>query len=104
MRAKQNGVTVEERLEDQSPYKLWTADVWECVECGVEIIAGFGHAPLAEHWQPEYWSLRESMASVPILVDQLRVALLPRTANECWGRGAAFSLAMEQARRLVVAL
>ena len=46
----------------------------------------------------------QRMASVPILVDQLRTALLPRTADECWGRGAAFSLAMEQARRLVLAL
>ena len=42
------------------------------------------------------------ITSVPILADQLRAALLPRTAAECWGRGAAFSLAMEQARRLVV--
>jgi hypothetical protein len=42
-----------------------------------------------------------SITQVPILVDRLRAALLPRTAAECWGRGAAFSLALEQARRLV---
>jgi hypothetical protein len=48
--------------------------------------------------------MRQYMASVPILVDQLTAALAPRTAAECWGRGAAFSLAMEQARRVVLAL
>jgi hypothetical protein len=48
--------------------------------------------------------LAERMPRVPILIDQLRTALLPRTATECWGRGAAFSLAMEQARRLVLAI
>lgn len=40
----------------------------------------------------------------PILIDKLLVALQPRTADECWGRGAAFSLAMEQARRVVHAI
>lgn len=41
------------------------------------------------------------LTEVPILVDRLCVDLLPRTAAECWGRGAAFSLALEMARRLV---
>jgi hypothetical protein len=41
---------------------------------------------------------------LPILVDQLRARLAPRTAAECWGRGAAFSLAMEQARQIVAAV
>lgn len=58
MRCKQNSVTVEELLEDGGPYKLWSADLMECVECGVEIISGFGRAPLAEHWQPEYATIR----------------------------------------------
>lgn len=43
------------------------------------------------------------IADVPLWVDQLRVDLLPRTAAECWGHGAAFSLAMQQARRVVLA-
>ena len=54
MRPKTVGVTVEELLEDGSPYKLWKADLFECDECGVEIIAGFGMSPLAEHWQGNY--------------------------------------------------
>jgi hypothetical protein len=58
-------------------------------------------AALLMHHRDE---IGQRMASVPILVDQLQAALLPRTASECWGRGAAFSLAMEQARRLVLAV
>jgi hypothetical protein len=54
MQVQANGVTVEELLEDGQPYKLWTADLWACVECGVEIIADFGATPLAEHWDPRY--------------------------------------------------
>jgi len=44
------------------------------------------------------------LTALPILVDQLQTRLAPRTAAECWGRGAAFSLAMEQARQLVQAV
>ena len=48
--------------------------------------------------------VQATLTTLPILVDKLRMALLPRTATECWGHGAAFSLAMEQARRLVSAI
>ena len=64
MHVKQNSVTVEERLEDQSPYKLWDADLYECPECGVEIITGFGQAPLAEHWQPTYAAQRARLEPI----------------------------------------
>ena len=62
MQVKKNSVIVEELLEDGSPYKLWDADLWECEECGVEIIAGFAHEPLAEHWQLNYGAQRERLA------------------------------------------
>ncbi len=41
------------------------------------------------------------MSLAPIWVDRLTAALKPRSPEECWGRGAAFSLAMEAARRVV---
>jgi hypothetical protein len=59
MRVKKNGVTVEELLEDGAPYKLWSADLLECQDCGVEVIAGFAIRPLAEHYQPTYRDVRE---------------------------------------------
>jgi hypothetical protein len=58
MRVKKNSVTVEELLEDGAPYKLWDADLWECPDCGVEVITGFGARPLAEHYQTEYGTQR----------------------------------------------
>jgi hypothetical protein len=64
MRVKQNSVTVEELLEDGGPYKLWDADLFECVECGVEIITGFGARPFAEHWQPSYAEQRDRLAPI----------------------------------------
>jgi hypothetical protein len=76
MRVKQNSVTVEELLEDGAPYKLWDADLWECVECGVEIIAGFGAFPLAEHWQPIYAAYRARLA--PIVPGRCRPDNTPR--------------------------
>lgn len=35
------------------------------------------------------------------LAEQLEIALQPQSANACWGRGAAFALAMEHARKIV---
>jgi hypothetical protein len=64
MRVKTNSVTVEEQLEDGGPYKLWDADLFECVECGVEVITGFGRSPIAEHWQPGYADARARLAPI----------------------------------------
>jgi hypothetical protein len=64
LQVKQNSVTVEELLEDGSSYKLWDADLWQCPECGVEIIAGFGKAPISEHWRPEYSHTRQRLAPI----------------------------------------
>jgi hypothetical protein len=64
MRVKKNGVTVEELTEKGEPYKLWHADLMECIECGVEVIGGFGKGPLAEHWQPDYTEQRERLAPI----------------------------------------
>jgi hypothetical protein len=64
MQVKQNSVTVEELREDGSPYKLWDADLYACVECGVEIITGFGRSPLAESWQPSYQDQRHHLAPI----------------------------------------
>lgn len=33
------------------PYKIWSADLWECEGCHNQILSGFGQGPLAEHYQ-----------------------------------------------------
>jgi len=64
MRPKKNSVTVEELLEDGSPYKLFDADLWECPECESQVITGFGREPIAEHWQPTYAEQRERLKPI----------------------------------------
>ena len=64
LRCKQNSVTVEELTEDGRGYRLWDADLFECTECGVEIIAGFGFGPIAEHWEPTYHEQRARLAPI----------------------------------------
>ena len=64
MRPKKNTVTVEELMEDGNPYRLWDADLYECPECGVEIIAGFAQEPFAEHYQPSYAEQRKRLAPI----------------------------------------
>lgn len=50
MRCHKNGRAVEilsgEALNQ--PYQLWSGDEWRCEECGITIVAGFGHGPVAE--------------------------------------------------------
>jgi hypothetical protein len=62
LKPKKNGVWIEEGMpvtqrdgsSSWGPYKLWQADLWACRECGVEIVAGFGQSPVAEHYQTDY--------------------------------------------------
>lgn len=43
-----------------TPYKIWSGDKWRCQGCGAEILSGFGHDPISEHYQPEFknWMTR----------------------------------------------
>jgi hypothetical protein len=47
LKIEQNGVIVVEMFnEDRSIYRLWSADMWKCPLCGVEIVTGFGQSIL----------------------------------------------------------
>lgn len=72
MRVVKNSVTVEELFEDGDGYKLWDADLWQCPDCGVQVITGFAREPLAEHWQPTYHVQRDRLA--PIYPGRCRAA------------------------------
>ena len=69
LKIKKNGVSVEELMPDGGggwqPYKLWSADLYGCERCGVEVVAGFGHGPVAEHFQDCY---QRMMTAVPPIV------------------------------------
>jgi hypothetical protein len=64
MRCYRNSVTVEELMDDGSPYKLWDADQYVCDDCGTTIISGFAKLPLVEHYQPDYQEIRKRMEPI----------------------------------------
>lgn len=63
-RVERQGVAMEEGMpkgellnggsETWGPYKLWMADLHKCPGCGHELLAGFGHGPINEHYKPDY--------------------------------------------------
>lgn len=66
-RPEKNGFVVEEGMPfgsyfpDVGPtgwgsYKLWMGDKLKCRSCGVEIVSGFGLAPIAEHYMTEKYA------------------------------------------------
>lgn len=43
--------------EAWQPYKLWVADLWQCPDCGHELVTGWGVNPLSEHYKPGFSEL-----------------------------------------------
>ena len=42
-------------MAQDRPYKLWMADLWECQDCGAQVLyTDARQHPLAEHHQPEF--------------------------------------------------
>ena len=54
---KSGNYVVEMFLDPPQPYKIQNGDRWECPKCGHQIIAGFAHGPLAEHFQDNFGTL-----------------------------------------------
>lgn len=49
------------------PYKLWCGDLWECPDCGHELISGVGQQPLAEHFHDGFAEkVREYAATIQV--------------------------------------
>jgi hypothetical protein len=40
--------------EKWQPYKLWVGDLWECPDCGAQILSGFGRDRIAEHYEKDF--------------------------------------------------
>jgi len=50
-----SGVYVLETYEDGiKPYKVWSADLYECKICKHQIISGFGHNPLRQQFDSDF--------------------------------------------------
>lgn len=42
------------RPEVWTPYKLWNSDLWECPDCGHQVIVGHAPNPASEHYEPDF--------------------------------------------------
>lgn len=57
---KKNGVYVVEMFnKPQTPYKIWSADLWYCKQCQTEIVAAFGEKCLSEHYESDFQEFLE---------------------------------------------
>jgi hypothetical protein len=54
MRPKKNGTAFIEMAQAR-PYKLWMADLWECQDCGAQVLyTAPMQTPIAESYQEEF--------------------------------------------------
>lgn len=46
LKPEENGVVIVELCQkNKRVYKIWSADLWECRNCGNEVVAGFSSQP-----------------------------------------------------------
>jgi hypothetical protein len=53
LRPETNGVGVLD-MANFGPAELYDADLWKCPKCGIEVVGGFGHGPIASHFEPDF--------------------------------------------------
>lgn len=41
-------------MADFGPYKLWSADLYQCKGCNNEVVAGFADCAYAEHFEQHF--------------------------------------------------
>ena len=56
---EENGVGVLD-MADSRAYELFDADLWKCPGCGMEVVGGFGHGPLASHFNANFKQIQAS--------------------------------------------
>ena len=60
LRPEQNDIYVVE-VASMGPYHIWSADLWKCPGCHVEIVSGFGQKPLMSHFEPGFNTFLETI-------------------------------------------
>jgi len=51
MRKVQIGIINLELFDDGKPYRLWSADLFQCPKCGVQVLSDFGRERIWEHYE-----------------------------------------------------
>ena len=60
LRPRKNDITVLQQDSEGHPYKLWCADLWECPDCGTQVILGYGENAFSEHYEDDFKRLLPS--------------------------------------------
>lgn len=56
---KENGVYLVELCQRNTRvYKIWSADLWKCRFCGLEVVSGFADNPTFSNWNKSEEELR----------------------------------------------
>ena len=50
------------------PYKVWAGDLWECPDCGAQIVSGVGLNPIAEQHHDDFASIANQLHAHRLLV------------------------------------
>ena len=57
LRPRKNNVcvlTTTDLEKPDTPYQLWQADLWECPDCGHQVLLGFGKEAWAVHYEDDF--------------------------------------------------
>ena len=54
LKIEKSDVYVIETFSDDTPYKIWLADLWQCNSCKMEIVSDFGIRPISEHYMDNF--------------------------------------------------
>ena len=70
LKPERNGVAVLD-LAAFGPYKLWSADLWKCRICKIEIIAGFASEPISTCYEPDFKKQIDLYKSKGLLIENI---------------------------------
>ena len=63
MNCEKNGVAV------VSGEGLYHGDRYKCLDCGIEIVTGFGRQPIREGWEPDFGAVLANEACYGPVID-----------------------------------
>jgi hypothetical protein len=55
--------------EKWTPYKTWVGDLWECQDCGAQVVVGVPSSPINEHYKPDFQEQRIALRADQLIVN-----------------------------------
>lgn len=51
------------------PYQLYSADLWKCPKCGMQVVGGFGFGPIANHFEADFTAMIDGYKKHSLLIE-----------------------------------